>query len=142
MFLIFCKGWGLNYHQVPIVPIKFSKSSIKFLLFLSITHQNLFVLMKFPNSSHQVHLVLINNSSKSFCSYQVPINISFHFHQLLIVHINFPSTSHSSHQLLFVPNPTLHKPTRSSKLWHQILFLQLGNLVFEIVPCKKDKKNV
>jgi hypothetical protein len=54
----------------------------------------------------------------------------------------FTSTSHCSHQLLFVPNPTLHKPTQSSKLWHQILFLQLGNLTIEIVPCKKDQKIV
>ncbi len=39
----------------------------------SITHQNLFVLIKFPNGSHQVPLVPINKSSKSFCSYQVPV---------------------------------------------------------------------
>ncbi len=48
---------------------------IKFLLFLTITHQNLFVPIRFPESSHQILLVPFNNPSISFCSHQVPIKI-------------------------------------------------------------------
>ncbi len=101
---LFLKVWGLKFpsnshcsHQLLIVPIKF-------LLFPLITHQNPFVLIKFSNSSYQTLLVLINNPSQSFCS-----------HQVLIKLFLFPSTSH---QFIFVPNPILHKPTQSSKLWY------------------------
>ncbi len=102
MFLIFLKGMGVELpssshcsHQVPT----------NFLLFLSMTHQNLFVFIKFPNSSHQFPLVPINNSSKSFCSYQVPIKFlpfpstPHCSHKLPINFPLFPSTPHCSHQL-------------------------------------------
>jgi hypothetical protein len=69
MFLIFLKGWGLDF------PSSSQKVPIKFLLFPSISHQNPFVLTKLPNNYHQVPLVPINNSSKSFYSHQVPIKI-------------------------------------------------------------------
>jgi len=69
---------------------------IKFLLFPSITHQYAFGFIKFPNNSHRIPLVPINNPSKSF---------------VLIKSLLFPSSSHqnpfvptTSHQLHFVPS--------------------------------------
>jgi hypothetical protein len=52
MFLIFLKGWGLDFpsSSPQTVPIKF-------FLFLSIFHQNPFVLIKFPNNSRQIPFV-------------------------------------------------------------------------------------
>ncbi len=90
-----------------------------------------------PNNSHQIPLVFINNPSKSFCSHQVPKK-SLLFPSVTcqkpFVFIKFPSNSFcfrhgptkiflfpsSSHQLHFVPNPTLHKHTQSSKLCERL----------------------
>jgi hypothetical protein len=53
----------------------------------------------FPTITHQIPFVPINFPSKSFCSHK------------------FSSTSH---QLPFVPNPTLDKPTQSSKFCERL----------------------
>jgi hypothetical protein len=52
LFLIFLKGWGLDFpsSSPQTVPIKF-------FLFPSIFHRNPFVLIKFPNNSHQIPFV-------------------------------------------------------------------------------------
>jgi hypothetical protein len=107
-------------HQNPFVLIMFSNSSHQIPLVPSITHQNPFVLIKFSNSSHQIPLfpsitdqnpfVLIKFSSNSFCSHQVPINF------LLL-----PTHSY------IIPHKVLNFGIKS-------FFLQLGNLVLEIVP--------
>jgi hypothetical protein len=53
----------------------------------------LLVEIKFGNSSRQIPLVPINNSSKSFCSQTIPIKIP-------LVPINNSSESICSHQVL------------------------------------------
>jgi len=86
---------------------------IKFLLFPSITHQNLFVLIKFPINSYQIPLVPINYPSKSFCSYQVPIKFLLFLNQVSIGPINFPLFSSSFHQVPFVPNQPYINPHKA-----------------------------
>ncbi len=113
------KQFPLITYQNPFVLIKFQTIPIKFLLFSSITHQNLFVPIKFP----KIPLVPISNSSKSFCFHQVPIKFLLFpssSYQNLFVPIIFPSTSHCPNQLHFVPNPTLHIATQSSKLCERL----------------------
>jgi hypothetical protein len=76
-------------------------SPIGFLLFPSITHQN----PLFSSNPFCSHQVLIKYSSKSFCSH------------------NFPSTSLCSLNFLLFPtqpNPTLNKPTQSSKFCERL----------------------
>jgi len=81
---------------------------IKFRLFPSITHQNLFVLNKFPINSYQIPLVPINYPSKSFRSYLVPIKFllfqpSFYWsHQVPIKFLLFRPSFCWSHQFPFV----------------------------------------
>ncbi len=75
---------------------------IKFLLFPSISYQNLFILIKFPNNSHQIPLVPIDNLSKLFCSYHVPINFLLFpsiSQKVLIKFLLFPSIFFCSHQV-------------------------------------------
>jgi hypothetical protein len=86
--------------------MKFQTSPIKFILFSSIIHQYPFVLIQFPNNSHQIPLVPINNASKSICSHQVPK----HSHQIPLVPINDPSKSFCFHQ---VPIKFLSFPSSS-----------------------------
>jgi hypothetical protein len=105
-----------NSHQIPPVfinnPSKYFCSHQvpkKSLLFPSVIRQKPFVFIKFP--------------SNSFCFHQVPIKFLLFpssFYQNLFVPIIFPSTSHCPCQLHFVPNPTLHKHTQSSKLCERL----------------------
>jgi hypothetical protein len=94
--------------------------------------------IKFPKSSHQIPLVSINNSSICFWFHQVPKQFQSNSscsHQFLIKSLLFPSSFHqnpfiptTSHQLHFVPstyfcsqpNPTLNKPTQSSKFCERL----------------------
>jgi hypothetical protein len=91
-----------------------------------------------PKSSHQIPLVPINNSSICFWFHQVPKQFQSNSscsHQFLIKSLLFPSSFHqnpfiptTSHQLHFVPstyfcsqpNPTLNKPTQSSKFCERL----------------------
>jgi len=119
MFLIFLKGWGLDF------PSSSKTVSIKFLLFPSISHQNPFVLIKFLNNSHQIPLVPINNPSKSFCSPQVPKQ--------------FPSNSSCSHQQ---PIKILLFPESSQKVLIKFLLFPLSSHQYPFVPMAMEDRQV
>ncbi len=63
----FCDGCAL-YGKFKLQPTVSKRKCYK----ITITHQNPFVPINFPNNSHQIPLVPINNPSKYFCSHQVP----------------------------------------------------------------------
>jgi hypothetical protein len=103
LFLVFFKGWGTSFpikfpkssHQIPLVPINNPSKSFKL-----------------PTNSHRNPLIPINNSSNSFCSHQVLIKI-LSIPQVPINFTLFPWTA-------FCSQPTLHKPTLSSKLCERL----------------------
>jgi hypothetical protein len=85
MFLIFLKGWGLDFSSSSPQTVP-----IKFFLFPSIFHQNPFVLIKFPNNSHQIPFVPIKFSSNSFLFPSSFHQIPFCSHQVSIKFLLFP----------------------------------------------------
>ncbi len=79
----------------------------------SCSHQNPFVLIKFPNNSHQIPLVPINNQSKSFCSQKVLIKfflLPSNSQKVLIKFLLFPSIPFCYHQ---VPKQFFLFPSKS-----------------------------
>jgi hypothetical protein len=95
MFLIFLKGGGLNFHQVPIVLIKFSNSS----------HQNAFVPIKFflfSSSSHCFHQLSISFLLFPTWPYTNPhkaVNFDIKSFFCNLYHCIYPSSFFGSHNM-------------------------------------------
>jgi hypothetical protein len=110
------------FERVGDFPSSSQKVPIEFLLFPLISHQNLFVLIKFPKNSCQIPLVPINNPSKFF----VPIKFqssSFCSHQVLIKFLLFPSITHQYPFVLIKFPKTSHKFLMFLSSSHQIPFI-------------------